>query len=63
MSKLGYGFGLFISADCAGVCFCAVSGIGRLYGDNAVIKGMSGKLQLFVTVLGCAFFPVIFAVI
>ena len=63
MSKLGYGFGLFISADLAGICFYTLGFFGRLSGHNAIVKGMSRKLQLFSTVLGCAFFPVIFAVI
>ena len=48
MSELGYGFGLFISADCAGVCPYAVCGICRLSGNNSVIKGMGGSIKMLL---------------
>ena len=58
MSKLGYGFGLFISADFAGVCPYALGFFGRLGGDNAAVKGMSRSIQMLLAACSQTRIPV-----
>ena len=48
VSTLGNSFGLFISADLAGVCFYAVCGICRLSGNNSVIEIVGGSIKMLL---------------
>ena len=48
VSTLGNSFGLFISADLAGVCFYAVSSICRFGGNNSVIEIVGGSIKMLL---------------
>ena len=49
VSTLGNSFGLFISADLAGVCPYAVSSICRFGGNNSVIEIVGGSIKMLLT--------------